>query len=477
MTDSEQVSQNEQPRVLIVEDEKSMGDMLATDFRLRGTESVWCANAEEAAAALRKSEFDVVLTDINMPGISGLQLCDQVTRDYPDIPVIVMTAFGNMETAISAIRAGAYDFVPKPVELELLALTIARAVKQRRLHRQVKRLSQKISGKQSFFGDLIGESTPMLELYDQLERIADSQTSILLTGESGTGKELVARTIHQKSSRAEKPFVAINCAAIPDALLESELFGYEKGAFTGATHQVKGKIETADRGTLFLDEIGDMPFNLQAKLLRFVEERRIERLGGRQPIDVDVRIVSATHQPLMTRVAEEQFRQDLLYRLAGLTIEIPALRARGDDALLLAQHFVETFAAEHGRPSARLAEDAKRVIMAHGWPGNIRELANLIQRAVILAEGRIIKASDLKLDTSPGRSGYAVAGPALQPQAEFISLRDARDQAERQAVDAAVKKSEGNLSTAAKLLGISRPTLYSLLRRHDDLQPSGSTEA
>ncbi|MDH3659610.1 MAG: sigma-54 dependent transcriptional regulator, partial [Alphaproteobacteria bacterium] len=264
--------------------------------------------------------------------------------------------------------------------------------------------------------------------------------------------------------------------AIPDALLESELFGYEKGAFTGATRQVKGKIETAHHGTLFLDEIGDMPANLQAKLLRFLEERRIERLGGRSEIDVDVRIVAATHQPLMARVEEGLFRQDLLYRLAGLTIEIPPLNARGDDTLLLAQHFVETFAAEHGRPAKHLAEDAKRVLMAHGWPGNIRELANTLQRAVILAEGNVIRAGDLNLGAKAGALG-SMSAPSQSPPTEFISLREARDQAERQAVDAAVKKSAGNLSTAAKLLGISRPTLYSLLRRHEDLQPQASADA
>ena len=275
--------ETQKPIVLIVEDEKSMGDLLVTDFRIRGTDSQWCANADEAIAALRQRDFDVVLTDINMPGASGLQLCDQINRDYPDLPVVVMTAFGNMETAVSAIRAGAYDFVTKPVEMELLALTINRAVKQRRLHSQIKRLNEQSSMPQRF-GDLIGESPAMLDLYDQLQRIADSETSILLTGESGTGKELVAKTIHQKSRRAEQAFVAINCGALPEALLESELFGHVKGAFTDARTDRKGLFQEAKGGTLFLDEIGEMPMPMQVKLLRVLEENSIRPVGGDKEI-------------------------------------------------------------------------------------------------------------------------------------------------------------------------------------------------
>ncbi len=314
----------------------------------------------------------------------------------------------------------------------------------------------------------------MLAVCQTVERIAPTSINVLVLGQSGTGKELLARAIHEGSPRAHQPFIAINCAAIPDTLLESELFGYEKGAFTGATRQVKGKIETAHRGTLFLDEIGDMPFSLQAKLLRFVEERQIERLGGRSLIDVDVRIVSATHQPLLERIDQGQFRQDLLYRLAGLTVEIPPLAQRGDDILVLARHFIDQFAAEHKRPHLRLGQDAKSALLNHGWPGNVRELANTLQRAVILADGAAVTARDLNLDM-PATAERSGPDRAFTP--EFISLRDARDQAERQAVDAAVKRSAGNLSTAAKLLGISRPTLYSLLRRHEDLQQQAPADA
>ena len=464
-------------KLLLVDDDPGILRQLAWSF----PDYDVLTASDEATAIEQVADHHpkVVSLDLGLPpdpdgSTVGLAILEKILAHDPKTKVIVVSGSEDREDAVQAVARGAWDFFQKPIDSEALGFIVKRAFHVARLEAENRRLK---SGQSQALPGLITANPAMLDVCRTVERIAPTSVNVLLLGESGTGKELLARAVHEKSPRRDQPFVAINCAAIPDALLESELFGYEKGAFTGATRQVKGKIETANRGTLFLDEIGDMPFNLQAKLLRFVEERRIERLGGRQLIDVDVRIVSATHQPLMTRVAEEQFRQDLLYRLAGLTIEIPALRARGDDVLLLAQHFVETYAAEHGRPSARLAEDAKRVIMAHGWPGNIRELANLIQRAVILAEGRIIKAGDLKLDTGPGGAGTTAAGPALQPQAEFISLRDARDQAERQAVDAAVKKSEGNLSTAAKLLGISRPTLYSLLRRHDDLQPSGSTEA
>jgi len=466
-----------QEKLLIVDDDPGILRQLTWSFP---DHDVVTASTEDGAIEqVQEHKPKVVSLDLGLPpdpdgSTVGLRILEKILALNPKTKVIVVSGSEDREDAAQAVGLGAWDFFQKPIDSEALGFIVKRAFHVARLEAENHRLK---SGLGQALPGLTTANPAMLGVCRTIERIAPTSVNVLLLGESGTGKELLARAVHEKSSRAGQPFVAINCAAIPDALLESELFGYEKGAFTGATRQVKGKIETADQGTLFLDEIGDMPFNLQAKLLRFVEERRIERLGGRSQIDVDVRIVSATHQPLMTRVAEDLFRQDLLYRLAGLTIDIPPLSARGDDALLLAQHFVEMFAAEHGRPAARLAEDAKRVIMAHSWPGNIRELANTVQRAVILAEGRIIKASDLSLDAKPGALGTAPTAFFQQRPTEFISLRDARDQAERQAVDAAVKKSEGNLSTAAKLLGISRPTLYSLLRRHHDLHPLGSTEA
>ncbi len=464
-------------KLLLVDDDPGILRQLAWSFPER---EVFTASDEDTALErVREHRPRVVSLDLGLPpdpdGSSvGLAILEKILAINPRTKVIVVSGSEDRDDAIQAVARGAWDFFQKPIDAEALGFIVKRAFHVARLEAENHRLRANTS--QALPG-VITANPAMLEACRTVERIAPTSVNVLILGESGTGKELLARAVHDKSPRAGKPFVAINCAAIPDALLESELFGYEKGAFTGATRQVKGKIETADRGTLFLDEIGDMPFNLQAKLLRFVEERRIERLGGRSQIEVDVRIVSATPQPLMTRVDEGLFRQDLLYRLAGLTVEIPPLSARGDDILLLAQHFMETFAAEHGRPAKQLAEDAKRMLLAHGWPGNIRELANTLQRAVILAEGSTIRSGDLSLDTRPTASTSQEASSLQQHPAEFISLRDARDHAERLAVDAAVKKSAGNLSTAAKLLGISRPTLYSLLRRHEEPEASASADA
>lgn len=467
-------------KLLLVDDDPGILRQLAWSFP--DHEVLTASDETSAIERVREHTPKVVSLDLGLPpdpdGSSvGLKILETILRVQPGTKVIVVSGSEDRDDAVRAVAAGAWDFFQKPIDAEALGFIVKRAFHVAELEAENRRLKTSVG--QALPG-VITANPAMQEACRTVERIAPTSVNVLILGESGTGKELLARAVHDKSPRADKPFVAINCAAIPDTLLESELFGYEKGAFTGATRQVKGKIETADGGTLFLDEIGDMPFSLQAKLLRFVEERRIERLGGRSQIDVDVRIVSATHQPLMSRVEEDLFRQDLLYRLAGLTIEIPPLSARGDDVLLLSQHFIEVFAAEHGLPAKQLAADAKRLLMAHSWPGNIRELANTVQRAVILAEGGTIGAGDLSITGATGAGGSADPF-SLQPSAkspkEFISLRDARDHAERQAVDAAVKKSEGNLSTAAKLLGISRPTLYSLLRRHEDLQPSASADA
>jgi two-component system NtrC family response regulator len=462
-------------KLLLVDDDPGMLRQLTWAFPDHDVKTA--SDQETALQQVREHAPKVVSLDLGLPpdpdGSSvGLAILEAILAISPSTKVIVVSGSESREAAVEAVARGAWDFFQKPIDADALGFIVKRAFHVAGLEAENRRL--KTGGAHALPG-VITADPAMLEVCRTVERIAPTSVNVLILGESGTGKELIARGVHELSPRADKPFVAINCAAIPDALLESELFGYEKGAFTGATRQVKGKIETAHRGTLFLDEIGDMPFNLQAKLLRFVEERRIERLGGRSPIDVDVRIVSATHQPLMQRVDEDLFRQDLLYRLAGMTVEIPPLGARGDDVNVLAQHFVDLFAREHGRPALKLADDAKHALRMHSWPGNIRELANTIQRAVILAEGRLIRAADLTI-RGKANSGLASSDAALQPKAEFISLRDARDYAERQAVDAAVRKSAGNLSNAAKLLGISRPTLYALLRRHEDIHPSAAAD-
>ena len=449
----------QKPFVLIVDDEKSMGDMLVTDFRIRGTDSQWCANADEAIAALKQKDFDVVLTDINMPGASGLQLCDQINRDYPDIPVVVMTAFGNMETAVSAIRAGAYDFVTKPVELELLALTINRAVKQRRLHFQIKRLSEQSSLPQRF-GDLIGESPAMLELYDQLQRIADSETSILLTGESGTGKELVAKTIHQKSRRAEQPFVAINCGALPEALLESELFGHVKGAFTDAQADRKGLFQEAKGGTLFLDEIGEMPMPMQVKLLRVLEENSIRPVGGDKEIETDVRLLTATNRDLAAAIEEDRFREDLYYRINVIQLELPPLRSRGTDSLLIANHFAKQFSKRGNKECAGVAESTAERLLNYSWPGNIRELRNVIERAVALTRHDQLVVEDLpeKIRNFQSRQ-FLIDGT---DPAELLPMEDI----ERRYILHVLDSVANNKSTAARILGLDRKTLYRKLKQY-----------
>ncbi len=447
----------QKPLVLIVEDEKSMGDLLVTDFRLRGTDSQWCADADAAMRALRQRDYDVVLTDINMPGASGLKLCDFITRDYPEIPVIVMTAFGSLETAVSAIRAGAYDFVTKPVELELLALTVNRAVKQRRLHSQIKELGQRVTMPQRY-GELIGDSPAMLDLYDQLERIADSETSILLTGESGTGKELVARTIHQKSRRAEKSFVAVNCGALPEALLESELFGHVKGAFTDARTDRKGLFLEADGGTLFLDEIGEMPMPMQVKLLRVLEENSIRPVGGDREVSINVRLLTATNRDLATAIEEDRFREDLYYRINVIQLELPPLRSRGTDTLRIANHFVKQFAARANRQCDGIADATAERLLNYSWPGNIRELRNVMERAVALTRHNQIVVEDLpdRIRNFQTRQ-FLIDGT---DPTELLPL----ETIERRYIQHVMDSVEGNKSTAARILGLDRKTLYRKLK-------------
>ena len=447
------------PVVLIVDDEKSMGEMLMTDFRLRGTDSQWCANADAAVAALKQRDFDIVLTDINMPGASGLQLCDQISRDYPELPVIVMTAFGNMETAVSAIRAGAYDFVAKPVEMELLALTINRAVKQRRLQSQVKRLSEKVTAR-ARFNDLIGESPAMIDLYDQLERISDSETSILLTGESGTGKELVARTIHDKSRRRDKPFVAINCGALPEALLESELFGHVKGAFTDAREDRKGLFQEADGGTLLLDEIGEMPMSMQVKLLRVLEAGTVRPVGGNQEVKVNVRLLSATNRDLTAAIEDSRFREDLFYRINVIQLELPPLRSRGTDVLRIGNHFVQRFAKRANKEVAGISEPAAERLLNFSWPGNIRELRNVIERAVALTRHAQIVVEDLpeKIRNYQSRQ-FLIDGT---DPAELLPM----EEIERRYILHVVDSVAGNKSAAAKILSLDRKTLYRKLKQY-----------
>jgi two-component system NtrC family response regulator len=399
----------------------------------------------------------VVTLDLGLPpdpdGTSeGFACLAEILRLKPDTKVIVASGHGARESALKAIALGAYDFYRKPVDIDELGLIVSRAFGLHGLEAENRRLAEGAGGS-TVLGSIISGAPEMLSVARTIERVASADVSVMLLGASGTGKELLARAVHEKSGRAKGGFVAINCAAIPENLLEAELFGYERGAFTGAVKTTPGKIELAQGGTLFLDEVGDIPLPLQVKLLRFLQERVIERIGGRAPIPVDTRIVCATHQDLDAMCADGRFREDLYYRLAEIVVRIPSLAERAGDAVLLARHFVSKFARELGRPVSGLAPDAVAAVDAHGWPGNVRELENRIKRAVIMAEGKTVTAADLDLG-------------AKREEPLAINLRAAREVADRRAIRQALARTENNISGAARLLGISRPTLYDLLKQY-----------
>ena len=447
---------NEKMRsLLIVEDDLALQKQIK--WSLDKFEAVTANDRESALVQLRRHSPAVVTMDLGLPpdadSVSeGFKLLEQILAAEPDTKVIVLTGQNDQANALRAVALGAYDFFAKPFEPELLNLTIDRAFRLYELQRENRRLRE--FQQPDAMAGLTTRDPEMLRICRTIEKVASSNATVLLLGESGTGKEVLARGLHQSSPRRGEKFVAINCAAIPENLLESELFGYEKGAFTGAAKTTLGKIEVANGGTLMLDEIGDLPFSLQAKLLRFLQERTIERVGGRQEIPVDVRIVCATHQDLNQLGKEGRFREDLYYRLAEIVVKIPPLRARVGDPALLAHAFVRRFAQEQNRGTLTLSDDAVRAIEAHPWPGNIRELENCIKRAVIMVDGSQLSADDVGLN------------PLVVADAEHsLDLRVIRDRAEKNAIIAAIARVNGNLVKAAELLGVSRPTLYDLMHR------------
>ena len=441
--------------LLIVEDDLALQKQIK--WSLDRFESVTANDRESALVQLRRHLPAVVTMDLGLPpdadSVSeGFKLLEQILAIDPDTKVIVLTGQNDQANALRAVAMGAYDFFAKPFEPELLSLTIERAFRLFELQRENRRL-QALYQPDALSG-LMTRDPEMLRICRTIEKVAGSGATVMLLGESGTGKEVLARGLHQASPRRSGKFVAINCAAIPENLLESELFGYEKGAFTGAAKMTLGKIETANGGTLMLDEIGDLPFSLQAKLLRFLQERTIERIGGRQEIPVDVRIVCATHQDLKALSKENRFREDLYYRLAEIVVDIPPLRSRVGDAALLAHAFARRFAQEQNRGSLTLSDDAVHAIEAHPWPGNIRELENCIKRAVIMTDGTQITALDVGLKN-----------PMAGEVNSSLDLRSIRDNAEKNAIIAALGRVNGNIVKAAELLGVSRPTLYDLMHR------------
>ena len=462
--------------LLIVEDDRALQKQMRWAFDQN--ETVVADDAESAIAQIRRYEPAVVTMDLGLPPhpedvTVGFNLLKQILDVAPHTKVIVLTGQNDRANALQAIRLGAYDFYAKPFDPSLLGFTIERAYRLHELQEENRRLQNSVQP--TSFAGLITQDAAMLRMCRTAEKIAPTNATVLLLGESGTGKEVIARALHDLSPRRKERFVAINCAAIPEALLESELFGYEKGAFTGAAKQTIGKVETAHKGTLFLDEIGDLSMPLQAKLLRFLQERVIERVGGREEIAVDVRIVCATHQDLKEMIAEKKFREDLYFRLAEIVLNIPPLRHRVGDAALIAHSFVWRFAEEQRRGAMALQPQAIGVIESHAWSGNVRELENCIKRAVIMAEGSIITVGDLGLSGVGNNDGHNSGNSDVSnvtndnmvngQQTDKLNLRQVRDEAERQAVIRVLGRVDGNLSKAAGLLGISRPTLYELLDR------------
>jgi len=442
--------------LLVVEDDPGLQSQLRWCFD--GYEVVVAGDREEAITLIRRHEPGVVTLDLGLPpdpgGVSeGLATLQEILSLAPGTKIIVVTGDNDRANAVRAIGMGAYDFYQKPVDPELLALIVDRAYQVHELENENRRLQQQADHKAPLEG-IIATSPQMLKVCRMVEKVAPSDITTLLLGPSGTGKEVIARALHELSPRAGKKMVAINCAAIPDTLLESELFGYEKGAFTGAAKQTRGKIEYADGGTLFLDEIGDLPFDLQAKLLRFIQERVVERIGGRAEIPVDVRIICATHQNLKQLIAEGRFREDLYYRVSEITINIPPLKDREGDVIVLAKAFLDRFAEEQKRPIRGFDPEAIAGIEHYDWPGNVREIESRIKRAVIMSDGPNISLEDLELDV-----------PDDDAEAMPLNLQQVRDEAERLAINRAINHTE-NVSDAAKLLGITRPTLYRLMEKY-----------
>ena len=450
---------DKKPKLLIIEDDAGLQAQLKwayDDF-----EVVIAGDRDSALAALRAEAPQVVTLDLGLPpdpdGTSeGFAVLDAIMQLKPDTKVIVASGHGARESALQAIERGAYDFYQKPLDIDALGLIVRRAFALREIEEENRRLVASASADKTVLGRMITGAPEMVKVARTIERVAKTSVSVMLLGASGTGKELLARGLHDASDRADGPFIAINCAAIPENLLESELFGHEKGAFTGAVKTTEGKIESAHGGTLFLDEVGDIPLPLQVKLLRFLQERTIERIGGRRAIAVNTRIVCATHQDLERMIGEGTFREDLFYRLAEIVVRIPALSERAGDAVLLAKAFLKRFAAQMNPAVTGFAPDALAAIDRHEWPGNVRELENRVKRAVIMADGKLVHANDLDFASSDE-----------DEDADVLNLKAAREAADRRVIRHALARSDGNISNTAKLLGISRPTLYDLLRQYD----------
>ncbi len=439
--------------ILVVDDEEKIGKLLTAELTDAGHPTTWTTDPESALAIINRKAPDILITDLRMDGMDGITLLKKTRAASPSTDVIVMTAYASLETALETMREGAYDYIIKPFKTDALLILISRLEEKRRLQAENDGLRSYIG--QGATDDIVGSSPAITRIKEIIQGLSASDAAVIIRGESGTGKELVARAIHKASSRGEGPFIALNCAAIPESLLESELFGHEKGAFTGASRRKMGHFQLADRGTLFLDEIGDLPLSLQAKLLRVLEDQRITPLGSERDVQVNIRLISATHQALEARIAEATFREDLFYRLNVFPITLPPLRERPGDVLEIARHFLSGW----GRPETDISDDAMARLAAYHWPGNIRELRNVLERATILRPAGHIRGSDI-LITDAAATGQTPAG--LLPPAASLNLAEM----EQDLIVRALRAASGNKSEAARMLGITRRALYGRLERY-----------
>jgi DNA-binding NtrC family response regulator len=445
----------EKARVLVVDDDRQMQSLLQKVLVANGYAASLAANGEESLQRLRDDEVDIVLSDIRMPAMDGMDLLRQIRERYPETTVIMMTAFGAVDSAVEAMKAGAYDYISKPFKMDEVLIVLARVTEEKRLRRELVSMRQALAERYGF-GQIVGKSKPMQAVYDLIQRVAATTATILITGESGTGKELVARAIHYNGSRRDGPFVPVNCSAIPAALLESELFGHVKGAFTGATADRQGLFVQAHRGTIFLDEISQMEIELQTRLLRVLQEREVRPVGGDRHVAVDVRVIAATNQPLEALVKEGSFREDLYYRVNVIPVPLPALRDRLEDLPLLTEHFLGKHADATG-PRKRLCQEALAVLMRHSWPGNVRELENLVERLVVLSRGEEIRVDDLPAELCSVEDGLLAR--AASREASLVEL-------ENEYIQMVLERTGGNQTRAALILGIDRRTLRRKLQEY-----------
>ena len=455
---------NRNGTILVIDDEEIMREILETLLTREGYQVRMAANAAEGLELARALPFDAVIMDVMMPGMDGITALDELAKIDSDLPVMMITAFASVENAIAAMKRGAFDYITKPFKNEEVLVVVRNALAQRRLVAENRALRQNLQAHQNRFGEIIGRSSRMRQVFDLIIQAAPSRTTILINGESGTGKELIARALHQNSTRADRAFITVNSGNLPPDLLESNLFGHVKGAFTGAIYPKKGLFELADKGTIFFDEIGNVPLETQAKLLRVIQEREFMRLGGVETIKVDVRIIAATNVDLRRMVDEGKFREDLYYRLHVITVELPPLRERKDDIALLVQHFLDKYGRENQKPNLELSPEALDLLLEFDWPGNVRELQNVIERAAVLSSGSRI---DIDLVPEHVRSSKRFQMPQVAIPPEGISFREVITDFEKRLIESTLEAAGGVQKRAAELLHIKPTTLNEMIKRHD----------